>query len=218
MAETTTSKPSAPVTISNPEQASSNFYWTYETTGGVFNLQTTVRGILTLDQIKAHIKSELEAIAHVVSLGGQAKQVGRNAVDQQPPASPLPEPTPADEIIAEVMANDPLWNTGGNEVIVSTVIPEQAGQVATSAPQPDIFQTEKLICTITNNKKYFKVKGGNWMKYGIVVWDEVLIAAGINVANLEGKEYNLQGYRATFIRREDGKPEKVVKLEKVSQG
>lgn len=204
MAETMTSKPSAPVTIENIEQASSNFYWTYDTKAGVFNIQTTVRGILTLDQIKAHIKSELEAIAHVVSLGGQAKQVGRNAYE---PTTPLPEPTPVEAIIAETM-------TGGN---ILPIKEEPVRVDVEEKPNVDIFDTKKLVVSINAGKMYFKVKGGRWMPYGVTVWDEVLVSAGIPVHKLEGKEYDLEGYKATAVLKPDGKPQKVIKLEKVSQ-
>jgi hypothetical protein len=177
------------VTIDNPEQASTNFYWTYETQSQVFNLQTTIRGILSFDQIQAHIKSALEATAHIHSLGGQAKQVGRNAYETP---APLPEP-----IVTE-MVNKPA---------------EEKGVVKT---QSDIYDTEKLLVTITNGKKYYRVKGGMWMKYGVTIWDEVLVKAGIPTGKLEGKEYDLKGYKATFIRKADGKPDKVTILEKVA--
>ena len=182
------------VTIDNPEQASTNFYWTYETQSQVFNLQTTIRGILSLEQVQAHIKSALEATAHIHSLGGLAKQVGKNAYET--PAATLPVPTPVDVIVTE-MANVPA-----SEGVVST--------------QSDFYDTEKLLVTLTNGKKYYRVKGGMWMKYGVTVWDEVLVQAGIPVGKLEGKEYDLKGYKATFIRKADGKPDKVTKLEKVA--
>jgi hypothetical protein len=186
------------VTIDNPEQASTNFYWTYETQSQVFNLQTTIRGILTFEQIQAHIKSALEATAHIHSLGGQAKQVGKNAYET--PAAPLPEPTTVDAIITEATK-------------LSLPAEESKGVVKT---QNDIYDTEKLLVTITNGKKYYRVKGGMWMKYGVTVWDEVLVKAGIPVGQLEGKEYDLKGYKATFIRKADGKPDKVTNLEKVT--
>ena len=187
--------------IDNPEQASTNFYWTYETVNGVFNLQTTIRGILSFDQIKAHLNSGLDAAAQVVSLGGMAKQVGKSAYE--PAASTLPQPTPVDTIIAEAMASDPLWN--------QSTVPAQ-----TAPAQDNVFDTEFLVVTISNSKKYFKVKGGPWSKYGVTIWDEVLVSAGIPVGKLEAKEYDLKGYKATIVRKADGKPEKVVKLDKVS--
>jgi hypothetical protein len=183
--------------IENPDQASTNFYWSYETVNGVFNLQTTIRGILTPDQIKAHVKSALEANAHIVFLGGTAR--GKYESSQ---GATLPTPTPTDAIITETMNADPLWNQS---------TPAQATET-----NPNVFDTAKLLVTITNGKKYFKVKGGPWMKYGVTVWDEVLVQAGIPVGKLEGKEYDFINYKAAYSLRADGKPEKVIKLEKVA--
>jgi hypothetical protein len=203
--ETTTSKSDTPV-IENIEQASSNFYWTFETVNGVFNFQTTVRGVLSPEQMQAHIKSLMEMNAHIVSLGGQAKGTGKY---DNPNAAVLPQPTPVDAIITETMKADPMWN------------PPEANQPstpsgATEPTQDNVFDTSLLVVSINNGKKYFKIKGGNWSKYGVTVWDEVLATAGIPAARLEGKEYNLTGYKATIVRKPDGKPEKVVRLEKVA--
>ena len=181
--------------IEIPDQASTNFYWSYETVNGVFNLQTTIRGVLTSDQIKAHVKSALEANAHIVFLGGTA----RGKVES---GATLPTPTPADAIVTEAMNADPLWNQS---------TPTQATET-----NPNVFDTAKLLVTITSGKKYYKVKGGRWMKWGVSVWDEVLVAAGIPVGKLEGKEYDFLGYRATYTLKADGNPEKVIKLEKVA--
>jgi hypothetical protein len=181
--------------IENPDQASTNFYWSFETVNGVFSFQTTIRGVLNPDQIQAHIKSAFEANAYIVSLGGTARAGTKN----ETPAAPLPEPTPVDAIITEA-----------TKLSLPT---EEKGVVKT---QSDIYDTEKLLVTITNGKKYYRVKGGMWMKYGITVWDEVLVKAGIPVGKLEGQEYDLKGYKATFIRKADGKPDKVTLLEKVA--
>lgn len=200
MAESTTSKPNAPV-IENPDQASSNFYWTLETEKGVFNFQTTIRGILTPEQIVAHVSSSVAASKHVTEIGGFAKDL-RDKYSSAP-AAKLPEPTPVETIVAEVQNADPILQPAT----------QPATQPTASA---ETFSTEKLVVSISNGKKYFKIKGGQWAKYGVTVWDEVLIAAGIPVGKLEGQEYNLPSYVATFVRKADGKPDKVTKLEKVA--
>ena len=199
MAEAVTGKA---VTIDNPEQASTNFYWTYDTVNGAFNLQTTIRGILTLEQIQAHIKSALEATAHVVSLGGLAKQVGKS----ETPGAKLPEPTPVDKIMTE-MANTPMpWNPEQGVTVTEPVL-VPVTPVVPSAPTQNTaeFMTMKLICTITNGRKYFKVTGGNWHKFGVTVWDEVLVSVGIPVGKLEGNPegYDFIGYKATCLMKPD---------------
>lgn len=207
MAETTTSKPDAPVTIENVEQASSNFYWMYQTESGSYNLQTTLRGILSPAQVQAHTKMMLEAIAHVHSLGGQARQASKYS---ETPAAPLPESIPSTDTVIV------------STVLEPTYVPIETPEVKTGvvATQNDTFDAVNLAVTITNGKKYFHVKGGAWMKFGVVVWDEVLAAAGISAAKLKGPDevpegYDLKGYKATFTRKADGKPNKVIKLEKI---
>lgn len=188
--------------IENPEQASTNFYWTLQDEKGVFNLQTTIRGVLSADQIALHLNSAIMATKHVTARGGVAKDLRDKysapaAKLPEVPTATLPEPTPVDTIIATVAQNDPTLNP----------------------PAPataETFPTEKLAVTISNNKKYFKIKGGPWAKYGVTVWDEVLVAAGIPVGKLEAKEFNLPNYIATYVRKADGKPDKVIKLEKVA--
>ncbi len=191
-----------PVTIDNPEQASTNFYWTYLTEAGMFNLQTTIRGILSFDQIKAHIAAALEATAHVTQLGGIAKQVG-NKPDV--PAEKLPEPS-ASEII-------PLTQPSEDLPPEPQYVPVQEP----AKPTEYSFETEFLECTITNNKQFFKILGGMFSKYGVTVWPEVLTTAGIQPTKLEGgKKYNLHGYNAFYVLNDKGKPQKVVRLEKVA--
>lgn len=190
------------VTIDNPEQASTNFYWTYETQSQVFNLQTTIRGTLTMEQIQAHVRSALEATAHICQLGGQAKQAGKNAYDT--PALPLPVATPVDNLINQA-ASIPL-----------TGVPENP--VETQAPKTEelSFMTEFLECRITNEKQYFKVKGKPYSKFGVTVWPEVLAQAGIPYAKMKGETYNFLGYKATYTKNAKGSPEKITKLEKVA--
>src|SRR5262245_1723733 len=67
------------------EEASSNFFYTFGGKEGreVFNVQMTVRGAMSDQQIEAHVASTLKAMAAVVRHGGHAKPVG-----QQPKEAP----------------------------------------------------------------------------------------------------------------------------------
>jgi hypothetical protein len=195
MTETITGK-----VIENPDQASTNFFWTYDANGQVFNMQTTVRGVLTFEQVQAHIKTAMEAIAHVQELGGIAKQVGRNAVAEEAgKAATIPTVPSMDDI------NAALEGTAA-----------AAAGTTTANTNPLTFETEHLVCEIRNDKQYFKIKGGMFRAYGVTVWPEVLTQAGIPVAKLEGKEYSIPGYVAEYVLNDKGKPSKVVKLEKVA--
>jgi hypothetical protein len=80
-----------------PEHASTNFFWTYGTEER-FNIQTTVRGILSEDEIAAHVSSAIAAMKRVTEIGGHAKQVGKpngnGGQPQQNVAQNLPDDDP----------------------------------------------------------------------------------------------------------------------------
>jgi hypothetical protein len=78
------------------------------------------------------------------------------------------------------------------------------------------FITETISVTSANDKKFFKVKGGKYKKFGVTAWPEVLHSIGMNTENAEAKEYPFPGYKATFVMNDKGQPQKVVKLEKVA--
>jgi hypothetical protein len=179
--------------IDNPEQASTNFYWTWDTNGQIFSLQTTVRGVLTFEQVQAHIKTAMEAVAHVQSLGGIASRKGGGA-EQPVSKEPLPMVIPP-------------AGTGD-------IAPKE--QPAQPASDDLSFVTEAISVSVNNEKKFFKVKGGKYSKFGVTVWPEVLHAVGMNVENAEAKEYPFPGYKATFVMNDKGKPSKVITLEKVA--
>lgn len=204
MAEKTSTE-SKPVTIDNPEMASTNFYWTYETEKQVFNLQTTIRGTLTFEQIQAHIASALAATAHVCMLGGNAKQVGRSS---DVPSSPLPV-TATPPMTPPIPEEPPLPSEPVYEPI------PQAPQTP-KAPEEFSFTTVKLYCTLTDGKMYFKVAGGQYVKYGVTVWPEVLDGVGIKWGELQAKPYDFPGYKAVYVKNAKGSPQKVIRLEKIA--
>lgn len=181
--------PEKTVVIDNPEQASTNFYWTWDTEGQVFNLQTTVRGVLTYEQVQAHIKTAMETMAHVQQLGGVAKQVGKGA--------------DTSKVTTTITAELPM--IGG-----------APGETETVETEVDaiVFATEKLSVTESEKGKYFKVKGGKYSKFGVTVWPEVLTKVGIDPNKAEVKEYPFVGWQAVCTVK-DGNPHKVIELRKV---
>jgi len=98
------------------DAASTNFFWTIghkET----FNLQTTLRGNLTAEQIEAHFQMVIMALHDVVLRGGHAKQVGR---------------------AAEPIATSPAPQTNADDqVMVSTVLAAPATSASAQTPQTD---------------------------------------------------------------------------------
>src|SRR3990172_7496190 len=68
-----------------PDDASSNFYWTYGREQ-VFHVQTTIRRALSPDDYERHIKAAISAMQIVIGLGGKAKPVGSTYAP--PPSEP----------------------------------------------------------------------------------------------------------------------------------
>lgn len=77
------------------------------------------------------------------------------------------------------------------------------------------FAAETLSATVDDGKAYWKVKGGQFQKFGVTVYPEVLEAAGFDVDNLNPlKPVDLAGWTALYSVKESGKPQKVVRLER----
>ena len=74
-----------------PEQASTNFYWYYGKEE-VFNLQTTVRGILTPDQIKRHIDTVKQTMVTVHGIGGHPRTTKEDKMLTTATAAATPPP------------------------------------------------------------------------------------------------------------------------------
>lgn len=146
------------------------------------------------------------------------------------------------EVIAEVMGNRKafldLAQKAGWQVNAAKPAPTTApaapanGHAATPAaaqpatPPPsavagggfasaasESFDAETLEGSVMSGKAYWKVKGGQFTKFGVTVWPEVLANAGLSVE--AGQVYDVRGWRATFVRKPDGKPDKVIRMEKV---
>jgi hypothetical protein len=75
------------------EEASTNFFWRLGKTQ-VFDLQTTVRGTPTEDQMRAHLQSVFATLKAVVALGGASKTAGYQTTPTPVAAIPAPGPTP----------------------------------------------------------------------------------------------------------------------------
>lgn len=105
----------------------------------------------------------------------------------------------------------------------TTQEPERVAVGANGDPLPPIksFVAEKLSVSFSDGKYYYKVIGGNFTKYGVTVWPEPLIAAGLGV-NDDGTPAwgnppnppSIQGWKAEYIEFEkNGKKQmKVTRL------
>lgn len=84
----------------------------------------------------------------------------------------------------------------------------QAAPVAPAASGQ--FAAELLVSNMNEGKWYWKVKGGQYTKFGVTIWPETLDAAGLEHEN--GKSYNMTGWTAHYVAKPDGKPDKIIKL------
>jgi len=184
------------------EAASTNFYWTIGHEE-LFNLQTTVRGVLDAEQVSAHLSTVISALKEVVAHGGHAKQVGASAYTKPAVLSDTP-PTITTEAVPE-----------------AEPVPERV-HIEGVGTYDDEFEAVELVGSSTGGKNYWKVKGGRFTKFGVTIWPEALKAAGFAVDKLDvSKTYRLDGYVAYYITTEkDGKvvPDKVIALRQVQVG
>jgi len=95
------------------------------------------------------------------------------------------------------------------------VIPPSVKPQAAVAPQGEqSFAAATLVGSVTAGKSYWKVLGGQFTKFGVTVWPEVLQASGFDLNGLvAGSTYSLEGRTAFYTLKADGKPEKVTRIE-----
>ena len=88
----------------------------------------------------------------------------------------------------------------------------------TGSPSPQkaeelSFEAEELVPSMDKGRRFFKIKGGRFMQYGVRIWPEVLAEAGIDSEKIDMgvPSYPLKGLTAHYIEK-DGKPDKVTRL------
>lgn len=181
----------------SPEELSTNFYWSCGK-NEIFNLQTTVRGNPTHDEIIEHFESVKSALVMVVkNLEGHARQSGKQT-DTLMPAQ------------ADAARNEA---TGKGPVSMPSKTNAQPSANHASTPALN-FPADTLELSINAGKTYYKIKGGKFTKFGVTIWPEALEAAGWDTSQLQATEvYNLRGWTAHYVTKDDGKPDKVIRLE-----
>lgn len=76
------------------------------------------------------------------------------------------------------------------------------------------FPADELTATVNDGKRYWKVRGGQFAKFGVTVWPETLKAAGFDPDALDPmKPVSLAGWTAWYVVNEEGKAQKVTRLE-----
>ena len=85
------------------------------------------------------------------------------------------------------------------------------------------FEAETLIANVNNGKTYWKVQGGQFSKFGVTIWPEVIQAAvksGV-LWDIEGdldpmQTYPINGVIAHYELNDKGKPNKVTALQRAT--
>jgi hypothetical protein len=89
-----------------------------------------------------------------------------------------------------------------------------APAAAPAAPTgPASFLVDSITATVSDGKAYWRVKGGEFQKWGVIVYEEVLAAAGLGELN-PLKPFSEPGLIAYYSLKDDGKPKKVTRLER----
>jgi hypothetical protein len=96
------------------------------------------------------------------------------------------------------------------------LIDSHPAQVVEAAPpaaasQPT-FMVEKIVATVDAEagKTYWRVKGAEFQKFGVIIYPEVLEAAGLKLDPL--KVFSEAGWMAVYSLKENGTPKKVTRL------
>ena len=75
------------------------------------------------------------------------------------------------------------------------------------------FTAEIMTATVDDGRVYWKVKGGQFQKFGVSIWPEALTAAGFDPEAMNPmKPVDLTGWTAHYLTKENGQPKKIIKL------
>lgn len=92
------------------------------------------------------------------------------------------------------------------------LIDSQPAQTVDSQPaSTPSFVVSRITATVEDGKAYWRVKGGEFQKWGVIVYPEVLEAAGLGELD-PLKVFEEDGMVAQYCLKENGKPKKVVRL------
>lgn len=74
----------------------------------------------------------------------------------------------------------------------------------------DNFSFDRIEVDVVKGKRVAKVFGGQWQKFGVTVWPEVLEAAGLPIDDLEDGTNEIEGQASALMV--NGKPKKITRL------
>lgn len=120
-------------------------------------------------------------------------------------------------VLLEVL---PRFETELIEAGYEPVSMSQSGTPAQPAPVNGqaSFLVDKITATVDGEKGlvYWRVKGGEFQKFGVVIYPEALETAGLGELN-PLKPFSEPGMIAYYSVKEDGKPKKVTWLERAGK-
>lgn len=102
---------------------------------------------------------------------------------------------------------------GGYEILDGQPVAVQNLQSGPAAPATS-FAVSEISATVADGKVYWRVKGGEFQKWGVIVYSEVLDAAGLTERMNPLKPFAEAGWVAHYTLKENGKPKKVTRLER----
>lgn len=92
--------------------------------------------------------------------------------------------------------------------------PAQPGPAQNGHADLPCFLVDSITATVAEGKVSWRVKGGEFQKWGVVIYPEVLERAGLGELN-PLKTFSEPGLVAYYSLKDDGKPKKVIRLERV---
>lgn len=126
----------------------------------------------------------------------------------------------AREYVRGIVKADPLPKAAADAINTDRETASQVSPTATQTPAaPQNGNGQTFACTemsavVNAGKVRWIVKGGQFTKFGVTCWPEVLAKTGVKFDPTE--VYNMAGWTATYTLKEDGKPDKIINMAKAS--
>lgn len=75
------------------------------------------------------------------------------------------------------------------------------------------FRADKMAASVDNGKTYWKITGGRFTKHGLIIWPEILAAAGLAPESLDPfQSYDLTGWVVRYTPATETENNRIVEL------
>lgn len=92
---------------------------------------------------------------------------------------------------------------------------EQQQRNESATPHTEVWESTLISCNFQDNKKFVRVHGGRWQKFGVAIYDEVLDTIGFKREAMNPGQYNGK-WKAVCELNSDGKPVRIKSIERVA--